>query len=260
MWLLGDRCVPDCPRGRYGWHGACLGKTFYPGHRGAGCCLPSLMVRWTLIYIQTQRPLINMRIINVPSSPLASNVKRTQVKGTGRPSFSRNHRSVLPAPSHVLLTGSFNLTLFPDKVHTELLYTAVVIISCTWGNKVVVCPHFPFMGMNKCFTEPPSTFLLLQTRNRRPRTSSRTLHGGPGTSWTRFSPANIHLSYSTGCHPSCDACSGAGPLSCTSCPADAVLLPSGLCAPNCPLGYYDDGRRVCQRKRNTRIPQMWRAL
>uniref|UniRef100_A0A3Q3IUW6 VWFC domain-containing protein n=1 Tax=Monopterus albus TaxID=43700 RepID=A0A3Q3IUW6_MONAL len=48
------------------------------------------------------------------------------------------------------------------------------------------------------------------------------------------------------CHPSCEACSGAGPLSCTSCPANAVLLPSGLCAPKCPLGYYDNGHRVCQ--------------
>lgn len=26
MWLLGDGCVPDCPRGRYGWLGACLSK------------------------------------------------------------------------------------------------------------------------------------------------------------------------------------------------------------------------------------------
>ncbi|KAA8592453.1 hypothetical protein FQN60_017908, partial [Etheostoma spectabile] len=48
------------------------------------------------------------------------------------------------------------------------------------------------------------------------------------------------------CHPSCDGCSGAGPLSCTSCPAVSVLLPSGLCAPKCPLGYYDNGHRICQ--------------
>ncbi|GLD61427.1 extracellular matrix protein FRAS1 isoform X1, partial [Lates japonicus] len=49
-----------------------------------------------------------------------------------------------------------------------------------------------------------------------------------------------------GCHLSCEACSGAGPLSCTSCPADSVLLPSGLCAPRCPVGYYDNGHRICQ--------------
>ncbi|XP_071779938.2 extracellular matrix organizing protein FRAS1 [Centroberyx gerrardi] len=48
------------------------------------------------------------------------------------------------------------------------------------------------------------------------------------------------------CHASCEACSGAGPLSCTSCPTHSVLLPSGLCAPSCPLGYYDNGHRVCQ--------------
>ncbi|KAM7019160.1 LOW QUALITY PROTEIN: extracellular matrix organizing protein FRAS1 [Tautogolabrus adspersus] len=48
------------------------------------------------------------------------------------------------------------------------------------------------------------------------------------------------------CHPSCDSCSGAGPLSCTSCPVNGVLTPSGLCAPQCPLGNYDDGHRVCQ--------------
>uniref|UniRef100_A0A4W6CQ63 Fraser extracellular matrix complex subunit 1 n=1 Tax=Lates calcarifer TaxID=8187 RepID=A0A4W6CQ63_LATCA len=48
------------------------------------------------------------------------------------------------------------------------------------------------------------------------------------------------------CHLSCEACSGAGPLSCTSCPADSVLLPSGLCAPRCPVGYYDNGHRICQ--------------
>ncbi|XP_013870055.1 extracellular matrix organizing protein FRAS1 [Austrofundulus limnaeus] len=49
------------------------------------------------------------------------------------------------------------------------------------------------------------------------------------------------------CHPSCETCSGAGPLSCSSCHAASVLLPSGLCAPKCPIGYYDDGRRICQR-------------
>uniref|UniRef100_A0A3Q3MY85 Fraser extracellular matrix complex subunit 1 n=1 Tax=Mastacembelus armatus TaxID=205130 RepID=A0A3Q3MY85_9TELE len=48
------------------------------------------------------------------------------------------------------------------------------------------------------------------------------------------------------CHPSCDTCSGAGPLSCTSCHAGSALLPSGLCAPKCPLGYYDNGHRICQ--------------
>ncbi|XP_051278840.1 extracellular matrix protein FRAS1 isoform X2 [Dicentrarchus labrax] len=48
------------------------------------------------------------------------------------------------------------------------------------------------------------------------------------------------------CHPSCGACSGAGPLSCTSCPTNSALLPSGLCAPKCPLGYYDNGHRICQ--------------
>lgn len=54
-----------------------------------------------------------------------------------------------------------------------------------------------------------------------------------------------------GCHSSCEACSGAGPLSCTSCPAHTVLLPSGLCAPRCPLGHYDNGHRVCQGKSGT---------
>uniref|UniRef100_A0A3B5B2R5 Extracellular matrix protein FRAS1-like n=1 Tax=Stegastes partitus TaxID=144197 RepID=A0A3B5B2R5_9TELE len=48
------------------------------------------------------------------------------------------------------------------------------------------------------------------------------------------------------CHASCESCSGAGPLSCTSCLSGSVLLPSGLCAPKCPLGYYDNGQRVCQ--------------
>ncbi|XP_036955362.1 extracellular matrix protein FRAS1 isoform X2 [Acanthopagrus latus] len=48
------------------------------------------------------------------------------------------------------------------------------------------------------------------------------------------------------CHPSCDACTGTGPLSCTSCPTHSVLLPSGLCAPKCPPGYYDNGHRTCQ--------------
>ncbi|XP_037832589.1 extracellular matrix protein FRAS1 isoform X2 [Kryptolebias marmoratus] len=48
------------------------------------------------------------------------------------------------------------------------------------------------------------------------------------------------------CHPSCESCSGAGPLSCTSCLANSVLQSSGLCAPRCPVGYYDDGHRICQ--------------
>ncbi|XP_072243382.1 extracellular matrix organizing protein FRAS1 isoform X1 [Leuresthes tenuis] len=48
------------------------------------------------------------------------------------------------------------------------------------------------------------------------------------------------------CHPSCEACSGAGPLACTSCPIKSVLSPSGLCAPKCPRGYYDNGQRICQ--------------
>ncbi|XP_056136283.1 extracellular matrix protein FRAS1 [Lampris incognitus] len=48
------------------------------------------------------------------------------------------------------------------------------------------------------------------------------------------------------CHSSCESCNGEGPLSCTSCPGHSVLLPSGLCAPVCPLGYYEDGHRVCQ--------------
>uniref|UniRef100_A0A3Q1CIX6 VWFC domain-containing protein n=1 Tax=Amphiprion ocellaris TaxID=80972 RepID=A0A3Q1CIX6_AMPOC len=48
------------------------------------------------------------------------------------------------------------------------------------------------------------------------------------------------------CHASCESCSGAGPLSCTSCPSGGVLLPSGLCAPKCPLGYHDNGHRICQ--------------
>ncbi|XP_023814674.1 extracellular matrix protein FRAS1 isoform X2 [Oryzias latipes] len=48
------------------------------------------------------------------------------------------------------------------------------------------------------------------------------------------------------CHSSCETCNGAGPLSCTSCPPDKVLLPSGLCAPKCPVGYYDNGHGTCQ--------------
>ncbi|XP_061586644.1 extracellular matrix protein FRAS1 isoform X2 [Cololabis saira] len=48
------------------------------------------------------------------------------------------------------------------------------------------------------------------------------------------------------CHSSCEACSGAGPYSCTSCPTNSALLPSGLCAPRCSLGYYDNGHRTCQ--------------
>uniref|UniRef100_A0A3Q2PFS0 Fraser extracellular matrix complex subunit 1 n=1 Tax=Fundulus heteroclitus TaxID=8078 RepID=A0A3Q2PFS0_FUNHE len=48
------------------------------------------------------------------------------------------------------------------------------------------------------------------------------------------------------CHPSCESCSGAGHSSCTSCPPNAVLLPSGLCAPKCPVGYHDNGLRICQ--------------
>ncbi|XP_068615370.1 extracellular matrix organizing protein FRAS1-like, partial [Brachionichthys hirsutus] len=48
------------------------------------------------------------------------------------------------------------------------------------------------------------------------------------------------------CHPSCEACSGAGPLSCTSCPPNSVLLLSGLCAPKCSIGYYDDGHGICK--------------
>ncbi|XP_041854892.1 extracellular matrix protein FRAS1 [Melanotaenia boesemani] len=48
------------------------------------------------------------------------------------------------------------------------------------------------------------------------------------------------------CHASCETCSGAGPLSCTSCPANSVLWPSGFCAPKCPLGYYGNRHRICQ--------------
>ncbi|XP_076856944.1 extracellular matrix organizing protein FRAS1 isoform X2 [Brachyhypopomus gauderio] len=49
------------------------------------------------------------------------------------------------------------------------------------------------------------------------------------------------------CHTSCAACSGDGPLSCTSCVAPAVLAPSGGCGPRCPIGYYADENRVCQK-------------
>ncbi|KAM9823010.1 extracellular matrix organizing protein FRAS1 [Syngnathus typhle] len=48
------------------------------------------------------------------------------------------------------------------------------------------------------------------------------------------------------CHQSCEACSGAGPLACTSCHAPSVLLPSGECALRCPMGYYTNDRRVCE--------------
>ncbi|KAL0979867.1 hypothetical protein UPYG_G00190840 [Umbra pygmaea] len=48
------------------------------------------------------------------------------------------------------------------------------------------------------------------------------------------------------CHASCAGCSGEGPLACTSCPAPNVLLPSGLCGPACPLGYYADNDRHCR--------------
>ncbi|XP_061880359.1 extracellular matrix organizing protein FRAS1-like [Entelurus aequoreus] len=48
------------------------------------------------------------------------------------------------------------------------------------------------------------------------------------------------------CHASCESCRGAGPLACTSCHAPNVLLPSGVCAARCPLGYHDNGHGVCQ--------------
>ncbi|XP_041644401.1 extracellular matrix protein FRAS1 [Cheilinus undulatus] len=48
------------------------------------------------------------------------------------------------------------------------------------------------------------------------------------------------------CHPSCESCSGAGPVSCTSCPVNTVLTPLGVCAPKCPIGYHDNGHRACQ--------------
>ncbi|KAF7205299.1 extracellular matrix organizing protein FRAS1 isoform X2 [Nothobranchius furzeri] len=48
------------------------------------------------------------------------------------------------------------------------------------------------------------------------------------------------------CHPSCESCRGAGPLSCTSCPTNNFLLDSGLCSPKCPIGYFDNGLRSCQ--------------
>ena len=31
-WLLGDHCVSHCPRGHYGWHGACISKDFHTVH------------------------------------------------------------------------------------------------------------------------------------------------------------------------------------------------------------------------------------
>uniref|UniRef100_A0A3B3VXF3 Fraser extracellular matrix complex subunit 1 n=1 Tax=Poecilia latipinna TaxID=48699 RepID=A0A3B3VXF3_9TELE len=60
-----------------------------------------------------------------------------------------------------------------------------------------------------------------------------------------FCPSD-HYAWHGACHPSCESCSGAGPLSCTSCPTKSVLLPSGLCAARCPVGYYDNGHRLCQ--------------
>ncbi|KAL2092359.1 hypothetical protein ACEWY4_012157 [Coilia grayii] len=48
------------------------------------------------------------------------------------------------------------------------------------------------------------------------------------------------------CHSSCESCSGEGPFACTSCVAPGMLLPSGLCGPRCPAGYYADGDRVCR--------------
>ncbi|XP_031426498.1 extracellular matrix protein FRAS1 [Clupea harengus] len=48
------------------------------------------------------------------------------------------------------------------------------------------------------------------------------------------------------CHSSCESCSGEGPLACTSCVAPGMLLPTGLCGPQCPMGYYADGDRVCR--------------
>ncbi|KAM9446229.1 extracellular matrix organizing protein FRAS1 [Clarias gariepinus] len=49
------------------------------------------------------------------------------------------------------------------------------------------------------------------------------------------------------CHASCADCSGEGPLSCTSCPAPAVLAPSRMCTSRCPIGYYADEKQVCQK-------------
>ncbi|KAM8885583.1 extracellular matrix organizing protein FRAS1 isoform 1-T2 [Spinachia spinachia] len=48
------------------------------------------------------------------------------------------------------------------------------------------------------------------------------------------------------CHPSCETCSGSGPLLCTSCPAGNLLLPSGICGHQCTPGYYDNGQGICQ--------------
>ncbi|KAM6954491.1 extracellular matrix organizing protein FRAS1 [Aplochiton taeniatus] len=48
------------------------------------------------------------------------------------------------------------------------------------------------------------------------------------------------------CHASCESCSAAGPLSCASCSAPLVLLPSGLCGPACSQGYYANGDGACQ--------------
>ncbi|CAL8239562.1 unnamed protein product, partial [Gadus morhua 'NCC'] len=48
------------------------------------------------------------------------------------------------------------------------------------------------------------------------------------------------------CHSSCEGCRGPDPKSCTSCPAGHFLITSGVCASACPVGYYDNGHRVCQ--------------
>ncbi|XP_064918597.1 extracellular matrix organizing protein FRAS1 isoform X3 [Columba livia] len=49
-----------------------------------------------------------------------------------------------------------------------------------------------------------------------------------------------------GCHPSCEACSGEGPFSCSACNASLLLSHTGACVSVCPQGYYSDGSRTCR--------------
>ncbi|KAF7252544.1 Extracellular matrix protein FRAS1 [Varanus komodoensis] len=47
------------------------------------------------------------------------------------------------------------------------------------------------------------------------------------------------------CHPSCRACSGRGPSSCTSCDSSLVLSHTGTCTSACSVGFYRDENLRC---------------
>ncbi|KFU86504.1 Extracellular matrix protein FRAS1, partial [Chaetura pelagica] len=48
------------------------------------------------------------------------------------------------------------------------------------------------------------------------------------------------------CHPSCKACTGGGPFSCSSCNTSLVLSHTSMCVPACSPGYYRDARQTCK--------------